>query len=195
MRCRRPTRRSAPRSTPKPRRAAGRRCIPSWARRPHHRGAAWPAAMRSASSVRWSVPPHRPADLLFPPRAAKRDTPPLLALEPPAAPGCTSASPQRFAPMLDAGLVDEVRRLRARADLHPACLRCAAWATARPGKALDADDLAALPERGIAARASSPSASSTWLAAQHAAPRDARLRRSRRDSPRGGARAATPTRC
>ena len=70
---------------------------------------------------------------------------------------------QRFDKMLADGLVDEVRALRARADLHanlPA-LRCVgyrqAWA------ALDANNLAPLREQGVAATRQLAKRQLTWL--------------------------------
>jgi tRNA dimethylallyltransferase len=58
---------------------------------------------------------------------------PLLALEPGDRAWLHRRIAERFDAMLDGGLVDEVRALRARGDLRRTCRRCAAWATARPG--------------------------------------------------------------
>jgi tRNA dimethylallyltransferase len=71
----------------------------------------------------------------------------------------------RFDAMLAAGLVDEVRALRARGDLHPGlpAMRCVgyrqAWA------ALDAGDLAPLRDAGIAATRQLAKRQLTWLRA------------------------------
>ena len=58
---------------------------------------------------------------------------PLLALAPQDRAWLHQRIAQRFDAMLAMGLVDEVRQLRARGDRGPACRRCAAWVTARPG--------------------------------------------------------------
>jgi tRNA dimethylallyltransferase len=88
---------------------------------------------------------------------------PLLALEPASRPWLHTRIAQRFDAMLAAGLVDEVRALRARTDLYPdlPALRCVgyrqAWA------ALDAGDLAPLRDQGIAATRQLAKRQLTWL--------------------------------
>ncbi len=88
---------------------------------------------------------------------------PLLALEPVSRAWLHLRIAQRFDAMLAAGLVDEVRGLRARADLQPElpALRCVgyrqAWA------ALEAGDLAPLREQGLAATRQLAKRQLTWL--------------------------------
>ena len=79
------------------------------------------------------------------------DLPPLLALEPRDRAWLHERIAQRFSAMLDAGLVDEVRGLRARGDLHAGmpAMRCVGYRQA--WEAIEHDELAALPARGIAA--------------------------------------------
>ena len=91
------------------------------------------------------------------------DTPPLLSLEPASRTWLHERIAQRFGQMLEAGLVDEVRRLRARGDLHAGLpsMRCVGYRQA--WEALDAGDLAALPERGIAATRQLAKRQLTWL--------------------------------
>ena len=90
-------------------------------------------------------------------------TPPLLSLEPASRAWLHERIAQRFLQMLDAGFVDEVRALRARGDLHPAlpAMRCVGYRQA--WEALDTNDLAALPERGIAATRQLAKRQLTWL--------------------------------
>ncbi|MBB2486340.1 tRNA (adenosine(37)-N6)-dimethylallyltransferase MiaA [Mitsuaria sp. WAJ17] len=70
---------------------------------------------------------------------------------------------QRFAQMLDQGLVDEVRALRARGDLHLGLpsMRCVGYR--QTWEALDADCLDALQERGAAATRQLAKRQITWL--------------------------------
>ncbi len=88
---------------------------------------------------------------------------PLVTLEPRSRAWLHERIAVRFRAMLDAGLLDEVRALRARGDLNPALpsMRCVgyrqAWA------ALDSGDLAALPDRGIAATRQLAKRQLTWL--------------------------------
>jgi tRNA dimethylallyltransferase len=102
--------------------------------------------------------------------------PPLISLEPQDRAWLHRRSEARFAHMLEAGLVDEVRRLRARGDLQPGLpsMRCVgyrqAWA------ALDSGDLDALAERGSAATRQLAKRQLTWLRAmpqRHVVPADA----------------------
>jgi tRNA dimethylallyltransferase len=102
---------------------------------------AWQAGPRKADDARW----------------------PLLALEPAARAWLHARIARRFEAMLAEGLVDEVQRLRARGDLHPALpsMRCVgyrqAWA------ALDEGRLDTLAERGIAATRQLAKRQLTWL--------------------------------
>ena len=88
---------------------------------------------------------------------------PLVSLEPASRAWLHARIAARFDAMLAAGFVDEVRALRARADLHPGlpAMRCVgyrqAWA------ALDAGDLAGLREAGIAATRQLAKRQLTWL--------------------------------
>ena len=87
---------------------------------------------------------------------------PLLALEPASRPWLHARIAQRFDAMLAAGLLDEVRTLRRRADLHPKLpsMRCVgyrqAWA------ALDGDETG-LRDTGIAATRQLAKRQLTWL--------------------------------
>ena len=67
--------------------------------------------------------------------------------------------------MLAAGFLDEVKALRARGDLVArTCPRCAASATARPGKRWTAQwPIGELRERGIAATRQLAKRQITWL--------------------------------
>ena len=70
---------------------------------------------------------------------------------------------QRFDAMLADGFVDEVRRLRARGDLHPdlPSMRCVGYR--QVWEALDASDFRDLRERGIAATRQLAKRQITWL--------------------------------
>jgi tRNA dimethylallyltransferase len=106
-----------------------------------------------------------------PATGTERATPPLLALEPQDRAWLHRRIAGRFAQMLEQGLLDEVRALRARGDLHPGLpsMRCVgyrqAWAL------LDACDdqppgaaaLADLVERGTAATRQLAKRQLTWL--------------------------------
>ena len=94
---------------------------------------------------------------------AQHTTPALLSLEPAARSWLHERIAQRFAQMLAAGFVDEVRHLRARGDLHPGLpsMRCVGYRQA--WEALDTGDLAALRARGIAATRQLAKRQITWL--------------------------------
>ena len=96
-------------------------------------------------------------------KAAAHERPPLLSLEPASRAWLHERIAQRFAQMLEAGFVDEVRALRERGDLHPGlpAMRCVGYRQA--WVALDADDLGALPERGVAATRQLAKRQLTWL--------------------------------
>ena len=88
---------------------------------------------------------------------------PMLSLEPRDRAWLHERIAQRFRQMLADGLLDEVKRLRAHADLHlglPA-MRCVGYRQA--WEALDAHTLDALPERGIAATRQLAKRQLTWL--------------------------------
>jgi tRNA dimethylallyltransferase len=94
---------------------------------------------------------------------AKEPTPALISLEPIDRSWLHQRIALRFRQMLDAGLVDEVRALRARGDLHadlPA-MRCVGYRQA--WQALDEGGLSHLPERGIAATRQLAKRQLTWL--------------------------------
>jgi tRNA dimethylallyltransferase len=88
---------------------------------------------------------------------------PLVALEPQSRAWLHQRIAARFDAMLEAGLLDEVRALRARGDLHPGLpsMRCVgyrqAWA------ALDAGDTSMLRDTGIAATRQLAKHQLTWL--------------------------------
>jgi tRNA dimethylallyltransferase len=88
---------------------------------------------------------------------------PMVSLEPASRAWLHARIAQRFDDMLAAGFVDEVRMLMARGDLHPELpsMRCVgyrqAWA------ALQAGDLAALRDPGIAATRQLAKRQLTWL--------------------------------
>jgi len=94
----------------------------------------------------------------------------LLSLEPNDRAWLHARIAQRFDAMLDGGFLDEVRRLRARGDLHPdlPSMRCVgyrqAWETlAAAGDTPNAAQLAELRERGIAATRQLAKRQITWL--------------------------------
>ncbi len=96
----------------------------------------------------------------------------LIALEPADRGWLHARIAERFDAMLAAGLLDEVRRLRARGDLSPGLpsMRCVgyrqAWEAldeARDEQALSPAQLAALRERGIAATRQLAKRQLTWL--------------------------------
>ena len=75
------------------------------------------------------------------------------------------ASRERFQAMLEAGLVDEVRALRARGDLQPELPSMRAVGYRQAWAALDAGDLRSLPATGIAATRQLAKRQLTWLRA------------------------------
>jgi tRNA dimethylallyltransferase len=88
---------------------------------------------------------------------------PLIALEPQSRAWLHERIATRFDAMLAAGLIDEVRSLRARGDLSPdlPSMRCVGYRQA--WQALDAGDPASLRERGIAATRQFAKRQLTWL--------------------------------
>jgi tRNA dimethylallyltransferase len=92
-----------------------------------------------------------------------RTAAPLISLEPTDRGWLHARIGQRFDAMLAAGLVDEVRRLRARGDLHadlPA-MRCVGYRQA--WQALDRGDLSELAATGSAATRQLAKRQLTWL--------------------------------
>ncbi|MBL0086476.1 MAG: tRNA (adenosine(37)-N6)-dimethylallyltransferase MiaA [Ideonella sp.] len=88
---------------------------------------------------------------------------PMLSLEPGSRAWLHERIAQRFEAMLAAGLVDEVRHLRARDDLHLGLpsMRCVGYRQA--WECLDAGDVSPLRERGIAATRQLAKRQLTWL--------------------------------
>jgi tRNA dimethylallyltransferase len=90
-------------------------------------------------------------------------SPTLLSLEPQDRAWLHQRIAQRFDAMLAAGLVDEVKRLRERGDLHPGLpsMRCVGYRQA--WEALASNDLAGLRDKGIAATRQLAKRQLTWL--------------------------------
>ena len=88
---------------------------------------------------------------------------PLLSLEPGDRAWLHARLALRFEQMLKDGLVDEVRRLRERADLNAdmPSMRCVGYR--QTWESLDTGDFATLPERGIAATRQLAKRQLTWL--------------------------------
>jgi len=95
-----------------------------------------------------------------PPAAA---TWPLVALEPQSRAWLHARIEQRFDAMLAAGLLDEVRSLRARGDLHPGLpsMRCVGYRQA--WEALDSGSTQGLRDAGLAATRQLAKRQLTWL--------------------------------
>ena len=89
--------------------------------------------------------------------------PPLLALEPDDRAWLHERIARRLRAMLAAGFVDEVRRLRARGDLHPALPSMRAVGYRQAWAALDADHLDGLEDAAIAATRQLARRQLTWL--------------------------------
>jgi tRNA dimethylallyltransferase len=92
-----------------------------------------------------------------------RVAPPLISLEPRDRAWLHERIAQRFDVMLAAGLVDEVRRLRERGDLHSGLpsMRCIGYR--QVWEALDDGDLPGLRDKGIAATRQLAKRQLTWL--------------------------------
>jgi tRNA dimethylallyltransferase len=88
---------------------------------------------------------------------------PLISLEPIDRAWLHQRLAQRFEAMLQAGLLDEVRALRARGDLKPELpsMRCVGYRQA--WEALDANDFRELADKGIAATRQLAKRQITWL--------------------------------
>ena len=97
------------------------------------------------------------------PRAADTAAWPLVALEPDSRDWLHQRIAERFAAMLDAGLLHEVQRLRARGDLHAGLpsMRCVGYRQA--WEALESGDTTSLAARGIAATRQLAKRQLTWL--------------------------------
>jgi tRNA dimethylallyltransferase len=91
--------------------------------------------------------------------------PSLIALEPVERGWLHARIDARFRTMLDAGLVDEVRALRARGDLHAVLPSMRAVGYRQAWAALDANDLSSLPATGSAATRQLAKRQLTWLRA------------------------------
>ena len=96
-------------------------------------------------------------------RTQAPERPPLIALEPRSRDWLHARIAARFAAMLDAGLLDEVRGLRARGDLHAGMpsMRCVGYRQA--WEALERNDFHDLAERGSAATRQLAKRQLTWL--------------------------------
>jgi tRNA dimethylallyltransferase len=105
----------------------------------------------------------RPLSSFHRARSQEADAPPLITLEPASRAWLHERIAARFDAMLAAGLVDEVKRLRARGDLHPGLpsMRCVGYRQA--WQALDAGDVSPLRETGIAATRQLAKRQLTWL--------------------------------
>jgi tRNA dimethylallyltransferase len=92
-----------------------------------------------------------------------REAPPLVSLEPADRAWLHERIAQRFDHMIETGLIDEVRGLRARGDLNPGLpsMRCVGYR--QVWEALDTNDLSSVRERGIAATRQLAKRQLTWL--------------------------------
>jgi tRNA dimethylallyltransferase len=95
----------------------------------------------------------------------RREPPPLISLEPEDRSWLHARIAERFEAMLEAGLVDEVRALRARGDLHGELPSMRAVGYRQAWAALDGGDLGGLPAAGIAATRQLAKRQLTWLRA------------------------------
>jgi tRNA dimethylallyltransferase len=105
----------------------------------------------------------RPLSSFHSTRNAPRTSAPLISLEPSDRSWLHGRIAGRFDTMLAAGFVDEVKRLRARGDLHPdlPSMRCVGYRQA--WQALDRDDLSELAATGSAATRQLAKRQLTWL--------------------------------
>ena len=90
-------------------------------------------------------------------------TPPLIALEPNDRAWLHARIGERFTTMLDAGFVDEVRRLRTRSDLHAGLPSMRAVGYRQAWSALDGDDIGPLAAKATAATRQLAKRQLTWL--------------------------------
>ncbi|MBN9411215.1 MAG: tRNA (adenosine(37)-N6)-dimethylallyltransferase MiaA [Burkholderiales bacterium] len=111
----------------------------------------------------------RPLSSFFTARKRRDDAPPLLSLEPADRAWLHERIAARFDTMLDSGLLDEVRTLRARGDLHAdlPSMRCVgyrqSWEWLDSQAAGKPVALSVLRERGIAATRQLAKRQITWL--------------------------------
>jgi tRNA dimethylallyltransferase len=148
---------------------AGRRCTRSWPGRPGNCAAPGPGGQPAHPARAGGLARLRPPISSFQ-QTGRSGAPrqrlaalPLLSLEPVVAPGCTSAS-RSASTHAGAGLLDEVRALRGRGDLHAELpsMRCVGYRQA--WQALDGTIAPeALRERGIAATRQLAKRQLTWL--------------------------------
>jgi tRNA dimethylallyltransferase len=89
--------------------------------------------------------------------------PPFIALEPDDRAWLHARIGERFAAMLQAGLVDEVRALRARPDLHPHLPSMRAVGYRQTWAALESGSLEGLADAGSAATRQLAKRQLTWL--------------------------------
>ena len=93
----------------------------------------------------------------------RNEPPPLIALEPRVRAWLHARIEERFASMLEAGFVDEVRALRARADLNAELPSMRAVGYRQAWAALDAGDCSTLHASGSAATRQLAKRQLTWL--------------------------------
>ena len=105
----------------------------------------------------------RPISSFHGTRPAAAPAPPLLSLEPESRDWLHRRIGVRFGQMLEAGLVDEVRALRARGDLHAdlPSMRCVGYR--QTWEAIERGDFSDLAERGSAATRQLAKRQLTWL--------------------------------
>ena len=96
-------------------------------------------------------------------RAPDSARPPLIALEPRERAWLHARIEQRFAAMLDAGFIDEVRALRARAGLHAELPSMRAVGYRQAWQALESGDLSRLQGTAVAATRQLAKRQLTWL--------------------------------
>ena len=96
-------------------------------------------------------------------RTRAAEPPPLIALEPLDRGWLHARIAARFAAMLEAGFVDEVRALRARPELHPGLPSMRAVGYRQAWAALDEDRLDSLADTGTAATRQLAKRQLTWL--------------------------------
>jgi len=105
----------------------------------------------------------RPLSSFHSTRAAPRTSAQLISLEPSDRSWLHARIAERFDAMLAAGFIDEVKRLRARGDLHPdlPSMRCVGYRQA--WQALDRNDMSELAATGSAATRQLAKRQLTWL--------------------------------
>ena len=96
-------------------------------------------------------------------RAPPSARPPLIALEPHDRTWLHARIEQRFAAMLEAGFIDEVRALRARAGLHAELPSMRAVGYRQAWQALESGDLSRLQATAVAATRQLAKRQLTWL--------------------------------